>query len=229
MDGRQTGCQLFQRRIRKQRPVRRRLRHQQDDALPRRHRRIFYHPDDPRYEPFYEEIEWSVSESLPNTIELYNPRIELEAPTANYDQHAARTTLELLSYRKGLFVMKGMQPFAYWGGRTSDGIYYDYCLISGKLVTDRETDQHLPRLRGIRSRCRIARPHHAPETHTGTPRSGNPARYGRRPRQGRPSACCDVGTSREKRAKRKSETGIFPQKSYLCPNVQKRHTQKSAT
>lgn len=33
--------------------------------------RIFYHPDDPRYEPFYEEIEWSVSESLPNTIELY--------------------------------------------------------------------------------------------------------------------------------------------------------------
>lgn len=101
--------------------------------------RIFYHPDDPRYEPFYEEIEWSVSESLPNTIELYNPRIELEAPTANYDQHAARTTLELLSYRKGLFVMKGMQPFAYWGGRTSDGIYYDYCLISGKLVTDRKT------------------------------------------------------------------------------------------
>lgn len=102
--------------------------------------RIFHFPDyDPLKPPFYEEIEWCVSESLPNTIELYNPRIELEAPTANYDQHAARTTLELLGYREGHFVMKGMQPFAYWGGRTSDGIYYDYCLISGKLVTDRET------------------------------------------------------------------------------------------
>lgn len=102
--------------------------------------RIFHFPDyDPLKPPFYEEIEWCVSESLPNTIELYNPRIELEAPTANYDQHAARTTLELLGYREGHFVMKGMQPFAYWGGRTSEGIYYDYCLISGKLVTDRET------------------------------------------------------------------------------------------
>lgn len=102
--------------------------------------RIFHFPDyDPLKPPFYEEIEWCVSESLPNTIELYSPRIELEAPTANYDQHAARTTLELLGYREGHFVMKGMQPFAYWGGRTSEGIYYDYCLISGKLVTDRET------------------------------------------------------------------------------------------
>ncbi len=102
--------------------------------------RIFHFPDyDPLKPPFYEEIEWCVSESLPNTIELYNPRIELEAPTANYDQHAARTTLELLGYREGHFVMKGMQPFAYWGGRTSEGIYYDYCLISGELVTDRET------------------------------------------------------------------------------------------
>ena len=67
-----------------------------------------------------------------------------EAKTVNYDQYAARTTLELLYYKDGVFVMEGLQPFAYMGGRTSKGVYWDYCRIVGHIATDKATvDKYL--------------------------------------------------------------------------------------
>lgn len=92
----------------------------------------------------YLELQWSVSDQAKNTLALYSPRIEEDAKTANYDQYAARTTLELLYYKDGVFVMKGMQPFGSWGGRTSEGAYKDYCMVVGHIATDRETvDKYL--------------------------------------------------------------------------------------
>ena len=78
------------------------------------------------------------------TLALYNPGIEESAKTANYDQYAARTTLELLYYKDGVFVMKGRQPFAYMGGQTSKGVYEDYCRVVGHIATDKATvDRYL--------------------------------------------------------------------------------------
>ncbi|MDE6508474.1 MAG: hypothetical protein K2O55_01520 [Alistipes sp.] len=87
----------------------------------------------------YQKVEWSVSEQRANTLELYSEEIERSAETTHYDQYAARTTLELLYYQDGIFIMKGMQPFAYGGGMTSQGIYKDYCTIVGHIATDKET------------------------------------------------------------------------------------------
>lgn len=87
----------------------------------------------------YQKIEWSVSEEQPNTLELYSEKIEQDAETHHYDQYAARTTLQLLYYQDGVFIMKGMQPFAYGGGMTSKGIYKDYCTFIGHIDTDEET------------------------------------------------------------------------------------------
>jgi hypothetical protein len=92
----------------------------------------------------YRESQWSVSNEAKNTLALYSPRIEEEAKTADFDQYAARTTLELLYYKDGVFVMKGLQPFGLWGGETSKGIYWDYCRVVGHIATDKETvDQYL--------------------------------------------------------------------------------------
>lgn len=88
---------------------------------------------------YSEDFFWSVSDRAKNTLDLYSPKIEEDAKTANYAQYAARTTLELLYYKDGIFVMKGRQPFAYWGGWTSKGIYEDYCKIVGRVATDKET------------------------------------------------------------------------------------------
>ena len=93
-------------------------------------------PDPPVYSDSWR---WSVSDQRENTLEFYDPWIEESAPTKKYDQYAARTTLELLYYRDGVFIMKGIQPFAYWGGDTSRGLYYDYCMIVGHIATDSET------------------------------------------------------------------------------------------
>lgn len=93
---------------------------------------------------YSEGTQWSVSDRAKNTLDLYSPSIEESAKTANYDQYAARTTLELLYYKDGVFVMKGQQPFAYMGGWTSEGIYEDYCKIVGRVATDKETvDEYL--------------------------------------------------------------------------------------
>ena len=92
----------------------------------------------------YLESQWSVSDQSKNTLSLYSPRIEAEAKTANFDQYAARTTLELLYYKDGVFVMEGLQPFAYMGGWTSKGVYWDYCRVVGHIATDKETvDKYL--------------------------------------------------------------------------------------
>ena len=92
----------------------------------------------------YLESQWSVSDQSKNTLSLYSPRIEAEAKTANFDQYAARTTLELLYYKDGVFVMKGLQPFGSWGGKTSKGIYEDYCRVVGHIATDKATvDKYL--------------------------------------------------------------------------------------
>lgn len=87
----------------------------------------------------YQKVEWSVSEQRANTLELYSEEIERSAETTHYDQYDARTTLELLYFQDGIFIMKGMQPFAYGGGMTSQGIYWDYCTIVGRIATDKET------------------------------------------------------------------------------------------
>lgn len=93
---------------------------------------------------YSEGDQWSVSGEMKNTLALYNPGIEESAKTANYDQYAARTTLELLYYKDGVFVMKGRQPFAYMGGQTSKGVYEDYCRVVGHIATDRATvDRYL--------------------------------------------------------------------------------------
>lgn len=107
--------------------------------------RIFFWLDHiPEMPDVYKEIRWSVSDQSKNTLALYSPGIEESAKTANYDQYAARTTLELLYYKDGVFVMKGRQPFAYWGGQTSKGIYEDFCRVVGHIATDRETvDKYL--------------------------------------------------------------------------------------
>lgn len=92
----------------------------------------------------YLESQWSVSDRAKNMLDLYSPSIEESAKTAKYDQYAARTTLELLYYKDGVFVMKGMQPFGSWGGKTSEGIYKDYCTVVGRVATDKETvDEYL--------------------------------------------------------------------------------------
>lgn len=89
----------------------------------------------------YQEIQWS---PLDNGLGFYSAQIEEDAKTANYAQYAAQTTLELLYYKDGAFIMKGMQPFAYWGGMTSQGIYKDYCTVVGHIATDRATvDKYL--------------------------------------------------------------------------------------
>ena len=93
---------------------------------------------------YSEGDQWSVSGEMKNTLALYNPGIEESAKTANYDQYAARTTLELLYYKDGVFVMKGRQPFAYMGGQTSKGVYEDYCRVVGHIATDKATvDRYL--------------------------------------------------------------------------------------
>lgn len=86
----------------------------------------------------YQEIQWSVNSS-DNGLGLYSAQIEEDTKTANYAQYAARTTLELLYYKDGVFIMQGMQPFASWGGLTSQGIYKDYCTVVGHIATDRAT------------------------------------------------------------------------------------------
>ena len=81
---------------------------------------------------YSEGDQWSVSGEMKNTLALYNPGIEESAKTANYDQYAARTTLEL------------RQPFAYMGGQTSKGVYEDYCRVVGHMATDKATvDRYL--------------------------------------------------------------------------------------
>ena len=93
---------------------------------------------------YSEGDQWSVSGEMKNTLALYNPGIEESAKTANYDQYAARTMLELLYYKDGVFVMKGRQPFAYMGGWTSKGVYWDYCRVVGHIATDKATvDRYL--------------------------------------------------------------------------------------
>ncbi|WP_290539911.1 hypothetical protein [Alistipes sp.] len=93
---------------------------------------------------YFEGDQWSVSREMKNTLVLYNPGIEENAKTANYDQYAARTTLELLYYKDGVFVMEGLQPFAYMGGWTSEGVYSDYCRVVGHIATDKATvDRYL--------------------------------------------------------------------------------------
>ena len=93
---------------------------------------------------YFEGDQWSVSSEMKNTLALYNPGIEESAKTANYDQYAARTTLELLYYKDGVFVMEGLQSFAYMGGWTSKGVYWDYCRVVGHIATDKETvDKYL--------------------------------------------------------------------------------------
>ena len=92
----------------------------------------------------YLESQWSVSDQAKNTLAFYSPRIEDEAKTANFDQHAARTMLELLYYKDGVFVMKGLQPFGAWGGKTSEGVYKDFCRVVGHIATDKATvDKYL--------------------------------------------------------------------------------------
>ena len=40
--------------------------------------------------------------------------------------------------------MKGLQPFGSWGGKTSKGIYEDYCRVVGHIATDKATvDKYL--------------------------------------------------------------------------------------
>lgn len=87
----------------------------------------------------YSEIEWSVSDRAANTLVLYSSGIEKGAEKENYDHYVARTTLELLYYRDGVFIMKGLQPFAYIGGATAEGYYEEFCTIVGRIVTDRAT------------------------------------------------------------------------------------------
>ena len=94
---------------------------------------------DPRIPTLYQTIVWSVSDRKANTIELYSEEIARDAETNHFDQYAAATTLELLYYQDGVFIMKGMQPFAYDGGMTSQGIYKDHCMIYGHIATDQET------------------------------------------------------------------------------------------
>ena len=107
--------------------------------------RVFFWLDHlPEAPDVYKEIQWNVSDQSKNTLSLYSPRIEEEAKTVNYDQYAARTTLELLYYKDGVFVMKGRQPFAYMGGQTSKGVYEDYCRVVGHIATDKATvDRYL--------------------------------------------------------------------------------------
>ena len=107
--------------------------------------RVFFWLDHlPEAPDVYKEIQWNVSDQSKNTLSLYSPRIEEEAKTVNYDQYAARTTLELLYYKDGVFVMEGLQPFAYMGGWTSKGVYWDYCRVVGHIATDKATvDKYL--------------------------------------------------------------------------------------
>lgn len=93
----------------------------------------------PKIPPLYQQIEWSLSDEVPNAIELFDPEIEASAPVNNYDEYKARTTLEVLYYQNGIFVMKGIQPYAYWGGLTDKGIYKDYCLMYGEIRSDQTT------------------------------------------------------------------------------------------
>ena len=52
--------------------------------------------------------------------------------------------LELLYYKDGVFVMKGLQPFGSWGGKTSEGVYKDFCRVVGHIATDKATvDKYL--------------------------------------------------------------------------------------
>lgn len=87
----------------------------------------------------YVPITWNVSASQPNTIELYSETIEQEAETHHYDQVAARTTFELLYYKDGEFIMRGMQPFVYNCGSMFPGVYKDYSIVHGQIITDKET------------------------------------------------------------------------------------------
>ena len=107
--------------------------------------RVFFLLDHlPEAPDVYKEIQWNISDQSKNTLSLYSPRIEEEAKTVNYDQYAARTTLELLYYKDGVFVMEGLQSFAYMGGWTSKGVYWDYCRVVGHIATDKETvDKYL--------------------------------------------------------------------------------------
>lgn len=92
----------------------------------------------------YQEIQWSIVDWSGNRLGLYSAQIEEDAKTAKYDQYAARTTMELLYYRDGVFIMQGMQPYASWGGLTSKGIYKDYCTVVGHIATDQATvDEYL--------------------------------------------------------------------------------------
>lgn len=91
----------------------------------------------------YNEIEWSVDPERPNTIELYSPYTEktIKEWTSKGVKcdYAARTTMELLYYQNGVFVMKGLQPYCHSGAAVDAGIYYDYCLFLGHIDTDEAT------------------------------------------------------------------------------------------
>ncbi|MCM1150862.1 MAG: hypothetical protein NC209_07820 [Alistipes sp.] len=93
----------------------------------------------PRIPILYQTVAWSVSENRADTIELYSEELARESETGRYDRYEPATTLQLLYYQDGVFIMKGLQPTAYSSPQAYQGIYKDYCMVCGHIATDEET------------------------------------------------------------------------------------------
>lgn len=111
--------------------------------LPNGECRVFWWADyNPRIPMLYLAHEWNICTSQPNSIELYSKEYdeEMQNPDIPHaDFYAPRTTMELLYYKDGVFVMKGMQPIVYSSSDAYQGIYMDYFLIHGHIDTSPET------------------------------------------------------------------------------------------
>ncbi len=97
-----------------------------------------FHPAGPYpWDPVvYDEWFWSVKVDEKNTIELCDPDMDPEEKRSESGQSMGRTTLKLLSYKNGEFVMRGFQPFSYGGGMAHKGIFESYITITGTVEKD---------------------------------------------------------------------------------------------
>ncbi len=96
--------------------------------------RYFIFPCDPDIPTSYKEWQWS-AEPEKLTITIYDPELEEYAETDEFTGYSARTTLELISYKEGDFVMQGVQPGSI-GVLPSQGLYIDYATIHGRICKE---------------------------------------------------------------------------------------------
>ncbi len=87
--------------------------------------------------PAGHKMEWRVSDTSKNAIELYEPDFEESDFPATV--RIPRTTIKILSYKDGRYLLRGLQPLCY---ETSSELYPDYCTVEGYIDTNPETVAH---------------------------------------------------------------------------------------